>query len=263
MRTPDDTELATARERPVRARRRGVRRWHRWLGCLAAAPVTLIAVTGVLLNHGMGLQLDQRRVAADWLVDWYGLLPGEAMRGFPLEPVGGASVDWVVQWGGPVYVRGKLVGEPGPVRAAGRVKGEIWVVGDQGVLVLGPEGDLLEEVHAPGLAAGQVNRAGEREGDAVLETTEGVFLVRDWTAGGRSDGKGVRWFAAPQAPPAEIAEEVRRSCRGEGLPWSRVVLDLHSGRFFGKAGRVLYDLAAILLLALVGSGIFLARRNSR
>ena len=40
------------------------------------------------------------------------------------------------------------------------------------------------------------------------------------------------------------------------VPLDRVILDIHTGHFFGMSGVVVMDLAAISLLILVGSGIY-------
>ena len=45
-------------------RRRRVRSWHRILGLILAFPLLVVSLTGVLLNHTVGLQLDERTV--DW-----------------------------------------------------------------------------------------------------------------------------------------------------------------------------------------------------
>jgi hypothetical protein len=42
----------------------------------------------------------------------------------------------------------------------------------------------------------------------------------------------------------------------EALTWDRVLLDLHTGRFFGGFGPYAMDAAAILLLLLVFSGVY-------
>jgi len=56
---------------------------------------------------------------------------------------------------------------------------------------------------------------------------------------------------------------LRNHFRGEVLPVERVLLDLHSGRFFGKIGPWLFDIAAalLILLSLTGSWIWLRRRR--
>ncbi len=47
------------------------------------------------------------------------------------------------------------------------------------------------------------------------------------------------------------------------IPWSRVVLDLHSGTLFGKVGRLLVDVSgvAIIVLTLLG-GRLLFRKSA-
>lgn len=243
--------------------RRGMRPWHRWLGLLAAVPVLVISATGLLLNHGPALRLDQQMVAADWLFSWYSLAPKEPMRAFPLAGPDSPPESWVVEWGGQVFFQGKAVGYLEGVRGAGALLGDVVVAGNGGALLLDNQGGVLEELHASLLPPGKVIRCGEREGSPVLETSQGVFLVRQWSESERIEGSGVRWFPGPAAPPPAVCDEVENTCRGEGLPLSRVVLDVHSGRIFGKLGVVLYDVAAGLFLALVGTGIALALRRMR
>ena len=72
------------------------------------------------------------------------------------------------------------------------------------------------------------------------------------------------WQQADQMPnwvqvtgePAAIEDDVLRAYRGQGLPWGRVLLDLHSGRILGIWGPYLIDGAAIALLILVCSGFY-------
>ncbi|MCH2547232.1 MAG: PepSY domain-containing protein [Alphaproteobacteria bacterium] len=44
--------------------------------------------------------------------------------------------------------------------------------------------------------------------------------------------------------------------RPQSLPLSRVILDLHTGKFFAISGTILVDLAAFALLLLIGSGLY-------
>ena len=49
------------------------RTWHRRIGLVVAVLVAVVAVTGLLLNHGDRLNLDRTNIVAGWVVDWYGL----------------------------------------------------------------------------------------------------------------------------------------------------------------------------------------------
>ena len=88
-----------------RRRATTARIWHRRVGLVIAVPVAVLAVTGLLLNHGDRLDLDRINVGAGWVVDWYGLTPVDDPVHFP---VGDHWVSWI---DGAVYVNGRRVGE--------------------------------------------------------------------------------------------------------------------------------------------------------
>src|SRR5260221_13933957 len=50
-----------------------LRRWHARIGFSAMLFFLILAVTGLILNHGEGLGLDGRYVHAGWLARWYGI----------------------------------------------------------------------------------------------------------------------------------------------------------------------------------------------
>ncbi len=55
-----------------------------------------------------------------------------------------------------------------------------------------------------------------------------------------------------EVPAGEDAATFRPS----SVPLDRIILDLHSGHFFGISGVVLMDIASIALLLLTGSGVY-------
>ena len=57
-------------------------------------------------------------------------------------------------------------------------------------------------------------------------------------------------------PPAPLAEAMDAVHARNGLPLERILLDLHTGRFFGSTGAWIMDAAAIALLYLTLSGIY-------
>src|SRR5258705_419069 len=60
-----------------------LRRWHARIGFSAMLFFLILAVTGLVLNHGAWLGFDGRYVHAGWLARWYGIqseAPREAFR---------------------------------------------------------------------------------------------------------------------------------------------------------------------------------------
>ena len=80
----------------------------------------------------------------------------------------------------------------------------------------------------------------------------------------RRDGNktDITW-AIPASTDTHLKKMLQYHYRGEVLPVERVLLDLHSGRFFGPLGPWLIDASAVLLvfLSLTGSWMWLKRRR--
>ena len=90
----------------------------------------------------------------------------------------------------------------------------------------------------------------------IARASHGLYIVDDslltWQRIKIADNQ-VSW-SQPEPVPANRLEPLKKHYRGNILPWERVMLDLHSGRIFCKAGPWVMDTAAVLLIALALSG---------
>lgn len=225
------------------------RTWHRRVGLVIAALVAVLAITGVLLNHGDRLDLDRINIVTGWVVDWYGLTPVDDPVHFR---VGDHWVSWI---DGAVYANGSRVGEArGTARGVVEFDSLVAMATSETVVVFNGDGELVERLRAaflPG-AITRVGSAASRD-QIVIRTPEGQFAsdsdLLTWVPFERE----VTW-SEPDTPDADVLEGQLAAYRGQGLPLSRVLLDLHSGRLFGSVGAAVMDAAAILLLLLVVTG---------
>ena len=119
-----------------------------------------------------------------------------------------------------------------------------------------PAGEKLDDIsESLGLPRGAEALA--LDGEAVLlRTPAGViaFDPRSFMFSAMSV-EGVAWAAPALAPPI-IQRSLLDQYRGSGLSWERLLLDLHSGRLFGSIGVYIMDLAAIALLLIALSGVW-------
>lgn len=253
---------ATPRRRRARLRRR-LLRIHRWVGLIAALVLVVMAATGVALNHTSALGLDRAHVGQDWLLDHYGV-------GMPAAPVSYALADDWLSWSGDhLYWNGAGPGlRLDPPVGAISADGLALVASQREMLLLDPDGALIERLgpeSLPGPIAG-LGRTGD--GRAVVRTGDGVFETDSeflaWSPVGDQDSQdptaSVDW-SSPEAAPVEIAMRVRAAARQSLLTWERVLLDLHSGRLVGVPGPWLWDLAAVALIFLAASGVYNALRR--
>ena len=91
----------------------------------------------------------------------------------------------------------------------------------------------------------------------MIETSEPLYYmadehILDWDV---IINEGIEWSQKITLNETQ-KENLRQAFRGKGLTMERVVLDLHSGRFFGAYGIYFMDAAALALLWLSFSGLW-------
>jgi len=102
-------------------------------------------------------------------------------------------------------------------------------------------------------------------GRIVVLGAHGPYVAEPELLGWRDAPRdlAVRWAACARAAPAELEAAARAAYAATMLPWERVLLDLHSGRIFGRFGPWVMDLAALLLVFLAATGPWLWWRQRR
>lgn len=227
-------------------------RWHRWAGITAALFVLLLALTGLLLQHAPALGLDRAAVGSTLLARWLGHEAGPvtAFR---------AGGGWVLgNNGGLWHGRTRVATVAAPPDGALAVDHGLAVAVDGDLYLFDAEGRLLERVRAAGALPAPVRRLGRAEdGTAVVEADGRVWQAgENWLVFEPHEGDTISW-SRPGTPPDALARFVRESGLAGAVTWERLLLELHSGRLGGNAGVIVMDLAAIVLLLLSVTGLYL------
>lgn len=242
-----------------RRRLRSVFLWHRYLGAAAAAFLLVLSLTGFALNHSEHLGLDSTRLDWPLLLNLYGLSPESPPVSFR------AGAHWVTALEGRWYLDGKSLApySEAPVGAVSS-DGLLALAGRDSLTLALPEGQVVERLDERALPT-EITAVGTgADGRIVIAGPDGQRFRADravvqWhpAAAGEPD-----WSRAAQ-PPEAIERAALESHRGAGLPATRVLADLHSGRLLGLPGRITMDLAGLALLLLIGTGFYnwLRRRH--
>jgi hypothetical protein len=235
-----------------------LRRWHARIGFAAMLFFLILAVTGLMLNHGEGLGLDGRYVRAGWLARWYGI------QSEPLRQAFRSGHHVLIAANGRWLLDGRISGEQLP-QPVGLVElADIFVVAsDAALYVYRSDGELIEKLGPGALPGAPVRAIGSSERGMVLRTASGIFTSADallWRPASRGS---VLWSV-----PSELSVAERRAYEGAlapGISVQHLLLDLHSGRFAGRHGPLVVDLLALLLavLSLTGAWLFLVPRMHR
>lgn len=227
-------------------------RWHRRLGLVAAIFLLLLAATGILLNHTNDIGLDRAPLENRWLRAHYGLESGDVTDN--RHVLAGRSLharDGQLRLG-----KERLTDCPQLVGVMEK-RDQVLVVCSDRLVLLTPDGQLIDQADSlRGIPSGL--SAWSEQGDTILlktpDSSIGVNLT-DLSVHAVSAGADVQWQAA--TAPAGVAAPV------DAITWERVVLDLHSGRLFGRAGVWVVDIMGIasMLLALSGLYLYVRRRH--
>ena len=228
--------------------------WHRWLGVFASVLVLVLAVTGILLNHTEALRLDARQIRFEALLTWYGIDGPAHLTSYA---VGRTRL---TQGGPRWFLDAKpLPDEFPPLRGAVRLHSLLVAATPDALWLLTEQGDLVERMDNRAGVPADIRRIGtDADGRLLIDAAGGYW---------RGDRDLVQWQPVEQPPRARWAtqepvsdalrQQILQSYRGAGLPLERVLLDLHSGRIFGSWGVFLMDAAAMALVMLACSGVWL------
>ena len=235
--------------------------WHRYIGVSAALLLIIASITGIALNHTEDLELDQKFVHADWLLDWYGIEAPEELLSYAIGD------RYLSLMGEHLYLnRREIEGQYNQLIGVVILKEMVIVATDQSILLLTPRGEIIERMRTEDGVPGGIKKIGLDQFNNLVVNGNHDFYQPDadfikWNRVEVSESD-IEW-ATTVAVPDKLKMSLRQHYRTEVLPIERVVLDMHSGRFLGSAGPWLMDAAAIalILLSLSGSWMWFKRRR--
>jgi len=225
--------------------------WHRRAGLAAIILVIILAITGIMLNHTEALKLDESYVESSLLLSWYGLEPeGEAISYDVGEHVI-TVLDHLVFFNSYPVTRTEQ-GFHGAVKA----EQLIVLAFDAELVLLTHDGELVERMPT-GHSFSKIKRIGIKYRRPVIETSDPLYYmadehILDWDVIINED---IAWADKTTLNDTKMTV-LLESFRGRGLTQERVLLDLHSGRIFGEYGTYVMDAAAVALLWLSCSGLW-------
>ena len=228
--------------------------WHRSMGVMAAFFLLLLTVTGVLLLQTDQLRLASRYVDNPSLLNWYGLQPASPPASYPV------GARWVAQLGRQLFLNEVAISHTDEVLVgAALVNEEILIATARTLLLVTTGGEVAEKIIPRLDADAFFKQLGTRaDGALVLETARERYVFEATSGEIRPDNAAgtVRWHTAAPPPPA-LRGALEERYRGQGLSLERVLLDLHTGRIFGKVGVALINITSLLLIVLIISGTLL------
>lgn len=228
-------------------------RWHRRIGLSLFFMVIFLAVSGFALNHSMGLKLSDTKLSSDWLLSWYGI-EQPANEGFELT-----KGNWLYQAGNSQLFLNQIPiaqCQP-PLLSVVEIEHQILALCDDQLAVLTTKGELIESFTGlQGLPAGTT---------AVIAQNDQLYLRGDYGVLA-FDADSLAVSASPisllpsnniaVALPQPLKDHLTAQGLNSSISMETLILDLHSGRFFGDAGVLFVDIVGLLLCILAITGLW-------
>lgn len=226
--------------------------WHRRIGLLALLLVVILSITGIMLNHTESLQLDEKHIESDLLLNWYNINPKGSPVSYQQKP------HWVSQWQQQIFLNGKnIFNHDEQLSGIAEVEDIIAIALQHHVLLVDTDGEVIELIKLQ--STNNIQRIG-LSGDAIaLEDSRQIFYLSDsqlsrWQA---TQAQATEWSVATELSNDKI-DLLKKAFRGQGLSLERVILDLHSGRIFNAQwGIYIMDASAIIMMILGFSGLWI------
>lgn len=240
---------------------RFVRHWHARLGVLLAFFFLMLAFTGMALNHTEALALAKHEVNAGWLMRWYGLKATVPDSGFLYKDGYLVVADnrWVMD--------GHLIAGEKPIVAGALSWNNMRAFAAKTELYLyTSDAQLIDKLTDSALPGKPIERLGVSGSALVIKTGQGEFKTQDgliWQALNvdREAQNPVIWSEPSKLPESAMRDVTK--LLAPSLPLERILLDLHSGRIFGRYGHWLMDAAALGMAILSVSGLWIYLRSIR
>jgi hypothetical protein len=224
--------------------------WHRRLGVLAAFFVLVLSTTGIVLNHSSEWGLDRSFVDWPWLSRAY----GDDATDLPAFQLGEHWISRAAN--GRVYLDAVDV-----ARCSGKLVGAVesgdllFAACAEELLLISGSGELVESITASTGLPVPLQSVGLIDSQVALQVG-GIWWLADLDQMDFSHRAPAGGAVVRQLVPDRLPEDIRNRIPvpDQWLSWERLLLDLHSGRVFGRIGVFWVDAVAVLVGSLAISG---------
>lgn len=223
---------------------------HRRIGLCAAVLVLILSITGIALDHSDDLGLDQYYLNSPSLMQYYGI---------QADPISSYALadNYISQSGEHIYLDGQALDfNSAALCGAIALNNGFALCHTEGLRLLNKDGSTLEQLDNDISLPAPATGLGINKQQLILITGS-----ENWTA----DDPFLDWqpysgqfdsVALSADLPEKLSHNIQQHSLSHEIHWERLLLDLHSGRLFGSWGKYLMDFAALALIYLSLSGIY-------
>ena len=223
---------------------------HRYVGLGICIFLVHLAITGIFLNHSIGLRLDKTFITWPWLLNQYNLTVPEPENIFTIGKNNFSTIDGEVFFNEkPIFLAEEdLLG-------VSQNQDTFILASSSTITVISKEGYIINKENVLPFAVKNIGINGDEvvinDKEDKIWSSESINGVWELT-----ENRTVQWSMEGSITPIN-QEKIRKYFVGDGVSLEQVILDFHSGAIFQKAGKLFFDIISILLIILSFTGIWL------
>ncbi len=230
--------------------------WHRYIGITISAFVIILSITGLLLNLTDALKLTDSHISSNWLLKHYNI--GD----FPVTSfqINDRVISQASEY---VYLDGEYILHlNSTLLGAIKINRTLVLATQSSLVIIDTDGQILDEVSKhTGLPENPLGISITIDDDPVIRGVNTYWKgTKELSAWQPLKGPHPKWVA-PIETSSSLNNSIQTHARSNEINYERVLLDLHSGRLLGPWGQNIMSIAAILLLILAMTGIFIWLRK--
>ena len=235
-------------------------RWHRRVGLSVMVILIFLSITGILLNHSPAAGLSNRILNSEWLLSWYGF-ETVALSGFKV------GKQWINHPGDrELYIDGQPVAACAPpLLNAARTDSFLIALCKDELVILSFNGELVEKINTLSGLPEHTTNVKYLNNTLFIQSHNKIMTLDPDTLEIKPSQLTIESWPLPSSLPSIIVEELKQGSQRPGISLETVILDLHSGRFFGDAGVLFGDFMGLLdvFLAMTGTYVWFMKRRKK
>ena len=223
---------------------------HRYVGLGICIFLVHLAITGIFLNHSIGLRLDKTFITWPWLLNQYNLTVPEPANIFTIGKNNFSTIDGEVFFNDkPIFLaEEQLLG-------VSQNQDTFILASSSTITMISNEGYIINKENVLPFTVKNIGINGDEvvinDSEDKIWSSESINGVWELT-----ENRAVQWSMEGSITPINH-EKIRKYFVGDGVSLEQVILDFHSGAIFQKAGKLFFDIISILLIILSFTGIWL------
>jgi len=227
--------------------------WHRYAGLFAALFVIFISVSGIALNHTDDLKLKKQYLSSNILLDLYRVKAPTKVSHFN-------TVRHRISQADALLFIDDFPALPITSHVVGAIElNDILFIGlHDHLLLIDHQGQVLETISKLDGVPNNISRIGinQQQHLILLTKTQNYLLTDNFNVSKTKETVGINWSnAVPISQQDKL--KLTHQYRSRIINLETLMLDMHSGRFFGAYGHLAFDLIGLVLLFLATTGVII------